>query len=60
MNQTPYPKNFETALKWDYKFWDTQPVAKLKETVAVEGEFPDVGINDKPDSLPEGFNWVNY
>ena len=39
MNITPYPKNLETAVNWDYKFWNTQPVTKVNESVILEKEF---------------------
>lgn len=62
MNQTPYPKNLETATKWEYKFWNTQPVTKFKENVMIDTEFQNnnTNISNQPDALPEGFEWVNY
>lgn len=58
-----YPKNQETALKWTYKFWDTQPMMKFKEIVTRDGIInPDQNIEElsKEQPLPpENFMWEN-
>lgn len=59
-----YPKNLETAvnINWNYKFWDSQPVAKLKENVILDQEINQEikENNQNPASLPNGFEWINY
>ena len=62
MNFSPYPKNYETAKKWTYNFWSTQPIAKLDETVFVD---TDIATQDSlnlenPVTLLDDFTWVNY
>lgn len=57
-----YPKNLNDALKWDYKFWSTQPVKKLREITYVDGEIEHKNpeeIPTNPGPLLEGFEWTN-
>lgn len=57
-----YPKNLDDALKWNYKFWSTQPVKKLKEITYVDGEIDHVKIEElptEPGPLLDGFEWCN-
>lgn len=60
-----YPKNLDSALKWSYKFWSTQPVKKLNEITYIDGE---IEHKNKEDILTEsgllidGFEWssINF
>ena len=53
-----YPKNRESALKWNYKFWNTQPVTKLNEIVNIDSQIESNKIiSDIPLSLPNDFDW---
>jgi glycylpeptide N-tetradecanoyltransferase len=58
-----YPKNLETALKWNYKFWSTQPVPKLQEKSFIDGPITNnlspTEIRLTPYELVEGFEWVS-
>jgi len=58
-----YPKNQETALKWQYKFWDTQPMTKLKDIVTHDGMIDlniDIEqISKESNTCPENFAWEN-
>ena len=57
-----YPKNLDDALKWNYKFWSTQPVKKLREITYVDGEIEHINQNDiltDSGQLPDGFEWCN-
>lgn len=57
-----YPKNLDDALKWNYKFWSTQPVKKIREITYVDGEIEHKQQNDittAPEQLPDGFEWCN-
>lgn len=60
----PYPKNQESALKWNYKFWNTQPVMKLKEIVSLDGPILTQEIINSDEKtaalLPDEFQWVSY
>jgi len=57
-----YPKNLDDALKWNYKFWSTQPVKKIREITYIDGEIehktPDDILSDSG-QLPDGFEWCN-
>lgn len=59
-----HPKNKENALKWDYKFWNTQPVLKLNEINNIDGQIePDKKILDIKQNqfdLPDNFEWIKY
>lgn len=58
-----YPKNHESALKWDYKFWNTQPVIKLNEKVNIDGQIESseiVELNTVPFNLPSDFEWCKF
>jgi glycylpeptide N-tetradecanoyltransferase len=59
-----YPRHKETALIWDYKFWNTQPVPKLNEIVNIDGQIqPNKDINEIEKNklqLPDKFEWVNF
>lgn len=59
-----YPKNKESALKWDYKFWDTQPVLKLNEIVSIDSQIEQdkqqIDIKENPFELPVEFEWKKY
>ena len=61
-----YPKNLDAALKWDYKFWSTQPVPKLKEKSFIDGpimnEMKSEEIRNTPYELVDGFEWslINF
>lgn len=59
-----YPKNYDMASKWDYKFWDTQPVTKLNEKVNIDGQIePDKLIEEISTEalrLPEDFEWCSF
>lgn len=65
-----YPKNLESASKWNYKFWNTQPVTKFKDIVSIDGPITnpsqlnkentqDIQDTQEPFKLPEEFQWVN-
>ncbi|ARF09649.1 N-myristoyltransferase [Indivirus ILV1] len=60
MNQTQYPKNLESATKYEYKFWNTQPMTKIKEHVTVDTEFNNETLSNQQESLPDGFVWMKY
>jgi len=59
-----HPKNLETALKWDYKFWNTQPVVKLNEIVTLDGQIepdkPIENVNTSIFELPPDFEWCTF
>lgn len=59
-----HPKNLETALKWDYKFWNTQPVTKLNEIVTLDGQIesdkPIENISSVMQELPPDFEWCTF
>ena len=59
-----HPKNKDSALKWDYKFWNTQPVLKLNEMSSNDGtiEHPKEvsAIKQDPYTLPNEFEWFKY
>lgn len=57
-----YPKNQESALKYKYKFWNNQPMTKLKDVVTKETLIEKIdkdNIKKDPDALPSGFVWNN-
>ena len=57
-----YPKNLDSALKWDYKFWSTQPVPKFKDINYVDGQIINIDpstIRQTPYELVEGFEWCS-
>lgn len=56
-----YPKNLETALNWNYKFWDKQPVPKLNEKIMIEGPIEEKKeeIENNHKELPKEFEWVS-
>ncbi|QKF93738.1 myristoyl-CoA:protein N-myristoyltransferase [Fadolivirus algeromassiliense] len=57
-----YPKNLDSALKWNYKFWNTQPTTKLKEIVSLDGPVNkenNQSSQQEPYKLPDDFQWVN-
>ncbi|XP_028332474.1 glycylpeptide N-tetradecanoyltransferase 2-like [Gouania willdenowi] len=53
------PKSLQQAQTYQYRFWDTQPVPKLGDTVTTHGPVAETeaSIREKPYSLPEGFSW---
>ncbi len=59
-----YPKNHEMALKWDYKFWNTQPVTKLNEKVNIDCQIePDKQSDELSNvslNLPLDFEWCTF
>lgn len=59
-----HPKNKDSALKWNYTFWNTQPTTKLNEIVSIDSQIePDKQIDDvnkNSTTLPDGFEWVKY
>lgn len=56
------PKTLEEAMKHDYKFWDTQPMPKLDEVIALNGPVTDQEeeVRATAYTLPQGFSWVTY
>lgn len=52
-----YPKNFEEACSYKYKFWPTQPVPDLKDKVTQFGNITDSCETDKEKDLPKDFIW---
>ncbi|XP_056158062.1 glycylpeptide N-tetradecanoyltransferase 1-like [Lampris incognitus] len=53
------PKTLQEAKHYTHRFWDTQPVPKLSDTVTTEGPIVEVGegVREEPYSLPQGFSW---
>ncbi|KAM9426093.1 glycylpeptide N-tetradecanoyltransferase 2-like isoform 2-T2 [Pholidichthys leucotaenia] len=53
------PKTLEEAKKHTYKFWNTQPVPKLGNSIITDGpiEEGEASIRNEPYSLPQGFSW---
>ncbi|XP_029954300.1 glycylpeptide N-tetradecanoyltransferase 2-like [Salarias fasciatus] len=56
---TTLPKTLQQAKKRIYRFWETQPVPKLGETVTTHGPIAEgaASIREEPYSLPQGFSW---
>ncbi|XP_051273523.1 glycylpeptide N-tetradecanoyltransferase 1-like [Dicentrarchus labrax] len=53
------PKTLQQAKKHTYRFWETQPVPRLGDSIethgpVVEGE---ASVRKEPYSLPQGFSW---
>jgi hypothetical protein len=54
-----HPKNKDDALKWNYKFWNNQPVSKLNEIVTKDAKInTEININEIPFILPNEFEWT--
>ncbi|XP_061564324.1 glycylpeptide N-tetradecanoyltransferase 1-like isoform X2 [Cololabis saira] len=55
------PKTLQQAKRHTYRFWDTQPVPKLDESITEHGPIAEsgTGVRDEPYSLPQGFSWDN-
>lgn len=54
-----HPKNKDDALKWNYKFWNNQPVSKLNEIVTRDSRInTEININQVPFVLPNEFEWI--
>lgn len=55
-----YPKNLETALKWNFQFWNTQPVSKFNEIISSDGAIlPDnIELSQTAYKLPDEFEWI--
>src|SRR5438128_661740 len=63
MSNLIYPKNLDIALKWDYKFWNSQPVPKLNDKIFKDGQIDENIIYNNPEiafTLPNEFEWKNY
>lgn len=59
MNQ--YPRNLDAAKKWEYKFWSSQPMPKVNESVMLDNTIEtEVPINETPEPLIDDFVWVTY
>ncbi|CAN9509239.1 unnamed protein product [Ophioblennius macclurei] len=58
---TTIPKTLQQAKKHIYRFWDTQPVPKLGDSVTTHGPIAasEGSIREEPYSLPQGFSWDN-
>lgn len=53
-----YPKNYDDALNQEYKFWNTQPVTKLKEIVMNDSAIKNNdNISTDQTQLIDGFEW---
>ncbi|XP_051795838.1 glycylpeptide N-tetradecanoyltransferase 1-like isoform X2 [Acanthochromis polyacanthus] len=53
------PKTLQQAKKHTYRFWNTQPVPKLDDTITTHGPIAEgeVSVREEPYSLPQGFSW---
>ncbi|XP_054860427.1 glycylpeptide N-tetradecanoyltransferase 1-like isoform X2 [Amphiprion ocellaris] len=53
------PKTLQQAKKHTYRFWNTQPVPKLDDTITTQGPIAEgeVSVREEPYSLPQGFSW---
>ncbi|XP_074476443.1 glycylpeptide N-tetradecanoyltransferase 1-like isoform X2 [Sebastes fasciatus] len=53
------PKTLQQAKKHTYRFWDTQPVPRLGDSVVTHGPIieGEAGVREEPYSLPPGFSW---
>ncbi|XP_033466892.2 glycylpeptide N-tetradecanoyltransferase 2-like [Epinephelus lanceolatus] len=53
------PKNLQQAKKHTYRFWDTQPVPRLGDSVETHGPIVEgeASVRTEPYSLPKGFSW---
>ncbi|XP_029312312.1 glycylpeptide N-tetradecanoyltransferase 2-like [Cottoperca gobio] len=53
------PKTLQQATKHTYRFWDTQPVPRLGDSVVTHGPIVEgeASVRQEPYSLPEGFSW---
>ncbi|KAM9837939.1 glycylpeptide N-tetradecanoyltransferase 1-like [Aulostomus maculatus] len=53
------PKTLQQAKKHSYKFWDTQPVPRLGDSITTHGQIVEgeASIRGEPYSLPQGFSW---
>ncbi|KAF7666603.1 hypothetical protein LDENG_00100340 [Lucifuga dentata] len=53
------PKTLQQAKKYTYRFWDTQPVPRLGESITTHGPITEdqASVREEPYSLPEGFSW---
>jgi glycylpeptide N-tetradecanoyltransferase len=56
-NVSQFAKTRDQALTREYKFWDTQPVPKLKELISANGPI-EMDKKIESDQLPEGFEWT--
>lgn len=56
-----FPRTLEEALKHEYKFWDTQPVPKMKDHMRDDGEIISLSTSalnsTEPVNLPPNFSW---
>lgn len=59
-----YPKRQEDSKKYEYKFWNTQPVIKFDQIVstdqAINSTKPDMGNLETVTKLPPDYIWVNF
>ncbi|XP_029933953.1 glycylpeptide N-tetradecanoyltransferase 1-like isoform X2 [Myripristis murdjan] len=53
------PKTLQEAKKHTFRFWDTQPVPKLGDSVTTHGPIVEgqACVREEPFSLPQGFSW---
>ncbi|XP_070783564.1 glycylpeptide N-tetradecanoyltransferase 1-like [Enoplosus armatus] len=53
------PKTVQQAKKHTYRFWDTQPVPRLGDSIVTHGPIVEGegSIHKEPYSLPQGFSW---
>nr|XP_019938578.1 PREDICTED: glycylpeptide N-tetradecanoyltransferase 1-like [Paralichthys olivaceus] len=53
------PKTLQQAKRHNYRFWDTQPVPRLDDTITTHGPIAEaeVSVREEPFSLPQGFSW---
>ncbi|KAJ4940593.1 hypothetical protein JOQ06_026890 [Pogonophryne albipinna] len=53
------PKTLQQAKKHTYRFWETQPVPRLGDSVETHGPIVEgeASVRMEPYSLPQGFSW---
>uniref|UniRef100_A0A3P8V9Y4 Glycylpeptide N-tetradecanoyltransferase 1 n=2 Tax=Cynoglossus semilaevis TaxID=244447 RepID=A0A3P8V9Y4_CYNSE len=53
------PRSLQEAERHTYRFWDTQPVRRLKDNATSHGPIveSEAGVRKDPYSLPQGFFW---
>ncbi|XP_035520653.1 glycylpeptide N-tetradecanoyltransferase 1b [Morone saxatilis] len=52
------PKTLQQAKKHTYRFWETQPVPRLGDSIETHGPVvEEASVRKEPYSLPQGFSW---
>ena len=62
-NSDNYPKNLEEAQKYEYKFWNKQPLTKIGKNPALSNIIDDDIIDkykNKEQEKCEFYSWYNF